>query len=56
MGFNAHFQQHMGHVAEDCRDGVCSGTNDLVEIGTTPDKQSGEQGTCNSLLHVRFGL
>jgi NAD(P)H dehydrogenase (quinone) len=31
MGFNAHFQQHMGHVAEDCRDGVCSGTNDLAE-------------------------
>ncbi len=31
MGFSAHFQQHMGHVAEDCRDGVCSGTNDLVE-------------------------
>jgi len=31
MGFSAHFRQHMGHVAEDCRDGVCSGTNDLVE-------------------------
>jgi uncharacterized protein YbjT (DUF2867 family) len=31
MGFNAHFQQHMSAVAQDCRDGVCSGTNDLVE-------------------------
>jgi hypothetical protein len=30
MGFNAHFQQHMAHVTRDCRDGVCSGTNDLV--------------------------
>ena len=31
LGFNAHFIQHMSHVAEDCRDGVCAGTNDLVE-------------------------
>jgi uncharacterized protein YbjT (DUF2867 family) len=31
MGFNAHFQQHIAAVAQDCRDGVCSGTNDSVE-------------------------
>jgi NAD(P)H dehydrogenase (quinone) len=31
MGFTPHFQQHMGHVAEDCIDGVFSGMNDLVE-------------------------
>jgi len=31
MGFNSHFRQHMSAVAQDCRDGVCSGTNDLVE-------------------------
>jgi len=31
MGFNGHFQQHMANVAQDCRDGVCSGTNDLVQ-------------------------
>ena len=31
MGFTPHFQQHMGHVAEDCVDGVFSGMNDLVE-------------------------
>jgi uncharacterized protein YbjT (DUF2867 family) len=31
LGFNAHFRQHISAVAQDCRDGVCSGTNDLVE-------------------------
>jgi len=31
MGFTPHFQQHMGHVAEDCVEGVFSGTNVLVE-------------------------
>jgi uncharacterized protein YbjT (DUF2867 family) len=31
LGFTPHFQQHMGNVAQDCRDGVFSGTNDLVE-------------------------
>jgi NAD(P)H dehydrogenase (quinone) len=31
MGFTPHFQQHMEHVAQDCLDGVFSGTNDLVE-------------------------
>jgi NAD(P)H dehydrogenase (quinone) len=31
MGFNAHFIQHISAVAQDCRDGVCSGTNDMVE-------------------------
>jgi NAD(P)H dehydrogenase (quinone) len=31
MGFTPHFQQHMGHVAQDCQDGVFSGMNDLVE-------------------------
>ena len=31
MGFNAHFIQHISAVAQDCRDGVCSGTNDIVE-------------------------
>jgi len=31
MGFTPHFQQHMGHVAEDCVDGVFSGMNGLVE-------------------------
>jgi NAD(P)H dehydrogenase (quinone) len=30
-GFNAHFQQHIGAVAEDCRNGVCSGMNDCIE-------------------------
>jgi NAD(P)H dehydrogenase (quinone) len=31
LGFTAHFQQHISAVAQDCRDGLCSGTNDLVE-------------------------
>lgn len=31
MGFNAHFIQHISAVAQDCRDGFFSGTNDLVE-------------------------
>jgi NAD(P)H dehydrogenase (quinone) len=31
LGFTPHFQQHMGNVAQDCIDGVFSGTNDLVE-------------------------
>jgi NAD(P)H dehydrogenase (quinone) len=31
MGFNAHLQQYMVHVAQDCRDGVCFGTNELVK-------------------------
>jgi len=31
MGFTPYFQQHMGNVAQDCLDGVFSGTNDLVE-------------------------
>ncbi|MDB6172582.1 MAG: putative nucleoside-diphosphate-sugar epimerase [Chthoniobacteraceae bacterium] len=31
MGFNSHFHQHISAVAQDCRDGVFSGTNDLVE-------------------------
>jgi NAD(P)H dehydrogenase (quinone) len=30
-GFNAYFQQHISAVAQDCRDGVCAGTNNLVE-------------------------
>jgi NAD(P)H dehydrogenase (quinone) len=31
MGFNAHFIQHISAVAQDCRDGFFSGTNDNVE-------------------------
>ena len=31
MGFTPHFQQHMGHVCQDCQDGIFSGTNDLVK-------------------------
>ena len=30
LGFNDHFIQHISAVAQDCRDGVCSGTNGLV--------------------------
>ncbi len=30
-GFNAHFIQHISAVAQDCRDGLFSGTNDWVE-------------------------
>jgi uncharacterized protein YbjT (DUF2867 family) len=30
-GFNAHFIQHISTVAQDCRDGLFSGTNDVVE-------------------------
>ncbi len=37
-GFTPHFVQHISAVAQDCRDGVCSGTNDLVE------KLSGQKG------------
>jgi hypothetical protein len=31
MGYTPHFSQHVSAVAQDCRDGVFSGTNDLVE-------------------------
>lgn len=30
-GFTPHFIQHIAEVAQDCRDGVFSGTNDVVE-------------------------
>ena len=30
-GYTAHFQQHVGGIAEECLNGVFSGTNDLVE-------------------------
>jgi NAD(P)H dehydrogenase (quinone) len=39
MGFTPHFIQHISAVAQDCRDGIFSGTNDLVE------KLSGEKPT-----------
>jgi NAD(P)H dehydrogenase (quinone) len=31
MGYSPYIQQHISAVAQDCRDGVFSGTNDLVE-------------------------
>jgi NAD(P)H dehydrogenase (quinone) len=31
MGFSAYTRQHIAAVAQDCRDGVFSGTNDVVE-------------------------
>ncbi len=31
MGRTPHFIQHISAVAQDCRDGIFSGTNDLVE-------------------------
>jgi uncharacterized protein YbjT (DUF2867 family) len=31
MGFSPYIRQHISAVAQDCRDGVFSGTNDLVE-------------------------
>jgi len=31
MGYTPHFSQHVSAVAQDCRDGIFSGTNDLVE-------------------------
>jgi NAD(P)H dehydrogenase (quinone) len=31
MGYTPHFSQHVSAVAQDCRDGMFSGTNDLVE-------------------------
>jgi len=31
MGFSPYNHQHIAAVAQDCRDGVFSGTNDLVE-------------------------
>jgi len=31
MGYTPHFSQHVSAVAQDCRDGVFSGTNDLVQ-------------------------
>ena len=31
MGYTRHFIQHVSAVAQDCRDGIFSGTNDLVE-------------------------
>lgn len=34
MGFTPHFQQHMEHIAEDCRNGVFAGTNDFVKTLT----------------------
>ena len=34
MGFTPYFIQHISAVAQDCRDGLFSGTNDLVETLT----------------------
>lgn len=31
MGYTPHFIQHVSAVAQDCQDGMFSGTNDLVE-------------------------
>jgi NAD(P)H dehydrogenase (quinone) len=31
LGFTDHFIQHISAVAQDCRDGVCSGTNDTIK-------------------------
>jgi uncharacterized protein YbjT (DUF2867 family) len=31
MGYTPHFIQHVSAVAQDCRDGIFSGTNDMVE-------------------------
>jgi NAD(P)H dehydrogenase (quinone) len=31
-GGDAHFVQHLGHVAQDYRDGVFSGINNLIEV------------------------
>jgi NAD(P)H dehydrogenase (quinone) len=31
MGYSPYIQQHISAVAQDCHDGVFSGTNDLVE-------------------------
>ena len=31
MGYSPYIRQHISAVARDCRDGVFSGTNDLVE-------------------------
>jgi NAD(P)H dehydrogenase (quinone) len=31
MGYTPYIRQHISVVAQDCRDGVFSGTNDLVE-------------------------
>ena len=31
MGYSPYIRQHISAVAQDCRDGVFSGTNDLVE-------------------------
>jgi len=34
LGYSAHIRQHLAEVAQDCRDGIFSGTNDLVETIT----------------------
>ncbi len=34
LGYSAHIQQHLASVAQDCRDGVFSGMNDVVETIT----------------------
>jgi len=34
LGYSAHLQQHLCAVAQDCRDGIFSGTNDIVETIT----------------------
>jgi NAD(P)H dehydrogenase (quinone) len=31
LGYSPYIRQHISAVAQDCRDGVFSGTNDLVE-------------------------
>lgn len=41
-GFTEHFRQHVAAIARDCRAGICSGTNDLVErlTGRKPQEMS----------------
>ena len=37
--FSAHNHQHIAAVAQDCRDGVFSGTNDVVELSPEQRQQ-----------------
>src|SRR5437899_12545694 len=56
MGYSPYIRQHIAAVAQDCRDGLFSGTNDLVEK-LTGQKPLGmmDYATKNKALFLKVG-